>query len=229
MVQPTVNAYTASEPGVLTKSLSEMNNFVSYDGREKQDSPTGAAYNYDGRINVTHVTPEALKNRPAYSPESSLGTHSAGGTPRQSHHSTRKRTFSSDNERSGRKKAHTQVPNPPFEATLNLRPEQYRVITPHSNSSLVAGQEGDEYTYNIVPLTFAERKRLSDTLFWLSKSIPTVTLDVAGLLRHARETNQWDLAVAELLAQVVVSIHCSEVDHTLEGLKQYLFDIGVSC
>jgi hypothetical protein len=80
-----------------------------------------------------------------------------------------------------------------------------------------------------MPLTFTERKRLSDTLFFLSKEIPALTRDAAEILRAAREKDEWDLALAEVLTQVVVGLYCGEGDHRLDGLQQYLLGIGISC
>ena len=51
----------------------------------------------------------------------------------------------------------------------------------------------------------------------------------AVVLREAREKDDWDQAVAELLTQVVVGLYCGEGDYRLEGLQQYLLTIGVSC
>jgi len=55
-----------------------------------------------------------------------------------------------------------------------------------------------------------------------------VTADIAALLRMAREKNDWDVAVSEVLTQVVVCLHCAEGDYQLEGLRQYLLKIGIS-
>jgi hypothetical protein len=89
--------------------------------------------------------------------------------------------------------------------------------------------QANEYEYPPVPLTFKERKRLSDTLFFLSKEIPTMATDVAASLRGARKKEEWDLAVAELLTQVVVGVYCGEGDHRLDGLHHFLLGIGISC
>ena len=119
---------------------------------------------------------------------------------------------------------------------LALRPEHYRAVTPrtpHRNSSAKINERDDNkeensFEYPHVPLTFLGRKRLTDTLFYLSRSIPSVTGDVASLLRMARERDEWDLAVAEVLTQVVICIHCSEGDYRLDGLRKYLLKIGIS-
>jgi hypothetical protein len=106
-----------------------------------------------------------------------------------------------------------------------LLPEQFRAVTPLSK------EKGNKtsYQYPPIPLTFAERKRLSDTLFCLSKEIPYMMNECANILRAARGNNDWDLAVAELLTQIVVGLYCSEGDIRLEGLQKYLLALGISC
>ena len=119
---------------------------------------------------------------------------------------------------------------------LALRPEHYRAVTPRApfrNGSAAKVDDRDDkeeesFEYPHIPLTFLGRKRLTDTLFYLSQSIPSVTADVASLLRMARERDEWDLAVAEVLTQVVVCIHCSDGDYRLNGLKSYLLKIGIA-
>jgi hypothetical protein len=135
-----------------------------------------------------------------------------------------------------------------FAETLTLRPEHYRAVTsPKKNGSrkksgdsgssssssssgmmMMMMDEAEGFEYPPIPVSFQGRKRLSDTLFYLSKSIPSITTDVASLLRTAREREDWDLAVAEILTQVVVALHCAEGDHRLDGLRQYLLNLGIS-
>jgi hypothetical protein len=130
-------------------------------------------------------------------------------------------------------------PAPIFVASVLLRPEHYRAVTPFKPSASgpneppdsananAAAEEG--YRYPVIPLTFAERKRLSDSLFYLSQGLPTATEDCARLLREARTAGEWDLAVAELLTQVVVGLYCGEGDTCLDGLQTYLLGLGVAC
>jgi hypothetical protein len=207
MVYPAVNAYTASEPGILTKALVEMNNFVSYDDSSEYRQPPLAG--------IPHITPETKARMLHYSPESSLSTHS-DPSPHRSF--TRKRgvpNVATPPSTLPRGRAPYHVPH-----TLTLRPEHYRAVT---------SQEQEDYQYPHVPLSFQERKRLSDTLFYLAKEIPTMTAQVGPLLRLAREHDDWDLAVAQILTQLVVALYCAEGDATLEGLHRYLLRIGISC
>lgn len=208
MVLPVVNAFTANEPGILTKPLSEMNNFVMYDC---DNQPASSDHFH-------HVTPEAKARTVHQSPESAVSVHS--------------RNDPSPNR--GQKRGYSQVDaaTPPSSGTpgvvaktLTLRPEHYRAVTPrHKDKTLESG----DYQYPHVPLTFHERKRLSDTLFSLSREIPGITAQVGSLLRMARETDDWDLAVSEVLTQIVVALYCGEGDHRLDGLQQYLLGIGIS-
>jgi hypothetical protein len=227
MVYPAINAFTASEPGMLTKSLSEMNNFVSYD--LKPDSAQTKLQH--------HVTPESNKSRDkVFSPQSSLSTTESSSMgpfgnnrkklmynwyPHQAptRVSSDKRTIYHQNEY-----ATANRPNKkPFVRSLTLRPEHYRAVTPRSK------EKESSYSYPNVPLTFRERKQLSDSLFFLSKEIPSMTIHVASLLRIAREKDEWDLSVAELLTQIIVGVFCREGDHQLDGLRDYLLHLGISC
>lgn len=112
-----------------------------------------------------------------------------------------------------------------FASTVSLGPQHYRAVS----EPTVSPEEVSSYQYPAIPLTFGERKRLSDTLFHLSKDMPSMTADCAHLLREARKNDEWDLAVAELLTQVIVSLYCGEGDACLDGLQQYLLLLGISC
>lgn len=122
----------------------------------------------------------------------------------------------------------------PFMASFNLRSEHYRAATPQSNDDTrekleTTASTTTAYQYPSIHLTFGERKRLSDTLFFLSKEVPGMTTDCAIALHEARKYNEWDLAMAELLTQVVVSLYCAEGDTRLDGLHRYLLALGISC
>lgn len=214
------------EPGVFAKSLSEMNNFVSYESSSKNTSEC---------VQQPHVTPET-KARDLHSSESSLSTAesidrapnrsrpSYNGYPRQSSISqvaARRKRTNSQMCQEGNDNPHKKN----FVKTLTLRPEHFRAVTPRSKDK----HDSAEFQYPHVALTFRERKRLSDTLFFLSKEIPNTTIPVASLLRAARDKNEWDLSVAELLTQIVVGLYCREGDHELDGLQDYLMRLGVSC
>jgi hypothetical protein len=111
-----------------------------------------------------------------------------------------------------------------FVDAIELKPEQFRIISPTSSASRYGS-----YTYPSLPLPYAQRKRLSDNLFALSKEVPQLTDECALVLREAREKDMWDLAVAELMTQVVIIIHCGDADTRMEGLRQYLLTMGIAC
>eukprot|EP00980_Cylindrotheca_fusiformis_P004727 scaffold1004_cov105-Cylindrotheca_fusiformis.AAC.10 len=222
-----VNAYTASEPGVFAKPLSEMNNFVSYDSAQNNAAEFTPQ---------PHVTPET-KARDIHSSQSSLSTTESvdGGNAtskaRPSSHGYPRQA--SAQVAGARKRTHSQMYQNGYEdprskifvKPLALRPEHFRAVTPIPKDK----RDGSEFQYPPVTLTFRERKRLSDTLFFLSKEIPNMTMPVATSLRVAREKNEWDLSVAELLTQIVVGLYCREGDHRLDGLQDYLIRLGISC
>lgn len=228
MVQPVPTSFTAHEPGELTPALSEMNNFVSYDSADCSYGSTGHAPAAHSPlygppfISKAHasVTPDGRRTV-LLSPQSSLSTN--GHTPE-----TSPKNRPGDNPR---KRSHSGMDPKVSSATVPsamvnsvpLRPEQYRAVTPGKMQ-----MEGS-FTYPAVPIPLAERRRLSDTLFVLSKRIPPITEECSIILNDARGKGMWDLAVAELLTQVVTGLFCMEGDRRLEGLHRYLLGHGISC
>jgi hypothetical protein len=201
MVYPAINSFTAAEPGTIALPLCKMNNFVSYDS-DQTNIPE-----YAVACPVLQSNPSAITDGRAFfnSPQSSLSNHSDGASP-------------------GLEASHPDWSQPPrsvFVDSVTLTSEQYRAVTQESTPG--------SYDYPAIPLTYSERKRLGDTLFELSKEIPTATGDCAALLRQARTRNEWDLAVAELLTQILVGLYCAEGDARLDGLQQYLLGLGISC
>lgn len=252
MVDPTVHAYTSAEPGVLTPTLSDMNNFVSYVGDDDDDdgirngtvdadadvfdSETAARDDQVRPPTTSKVTPDnvkagSLQNSPDTSTLSTA--YSLCPPPGEARvsklrdHDGGIRRYGSRGR--GAKMGDSRTTRPLPTSTLSLRPEHYRAVSFELTYSKSKGAEmNGDYTYQHVPLTFQGRKRLSDTLFFLSKDIPNVLSDVASLLRVAREQDDWDLAVAEILTQVVVGLFCTEGDYQLDGLRTYLLNIGIS-
>jgi hypothetical protein len=111
-----------------------------------------------------------------------------------------------------------------FVESVELKPEQFRIVS----QSKAVNAEG-AFTYAPLPLPYAQRKRLSDNLFSLSKEVSQLTDECAAVLREAREKDLWDLAVAELMTQVVVVVHCNGADSRFDGLRRYLLTLGISC
>ena len=120
-----------------------------------------------------------------------------------------------------------------FADNLALRPEHYRAVTmpkrsSRGRSSKEEAEKETGYDYPATLVSFEGRKRLSDTLYYLTKNIPSISTEVTSLLGKAREKEEWDLAVAQLLTQMIVALHCAEGDHRLEGLRRYLLNIGIA-
>lgn len=115
-----------------------------------------------------------------------------------------------------------------FVEGVDLKPEQYRIVTENHQRSKPAARNG-AFIYPSLPLPYGQRKSLSDNLFALSKEKAHLTDECAVVLREAREKDMWDLAVAELMTQVVVALHCQEDDFKFDGLRQYLLTLGIAC
>ena len=205
-----------------------------------------------GATGAHNVTPETLRSSTQNSPGSvslSTGSGTPQRTPFRTPRSAKRKSRATPNAnlsggvamsqrvgsgsspgRSGglRKRQHSQMSDDQstdllFVDAVDLRPEQFRIITPTKHT------RADAYTYPALPLPYAQRKRLSDNLFALSKEIPQLTDECAVVLREAREKDMWDLAVAELMTQVVIVIHCHDGDTRFEGLRQYLLTLGIAC
>lgn len=252
MVYPAVNAFTSDEPGMLAPALTEMNNFIS-SGSESVSSPdnspgrpspgrrSGSRNTTPARSGASNVTPDSKSNSPGShagsTPSSTPKRSTPFRTPRSSKRKGRGGTSSNANTpgsqhtppgSSTRKRSHAQISEGDptndllFVEAVELKPEQFRMITPTKNRS-------GAYTYPSLPLPYAQRKRLSDNLFALSKEVPQLTDECAVVLREAREKDMWDVAVAELMTQVIIVIHCHEADTRMEGLRQYLLTLGIAC
>lgn len=246
MVFPAVNSYTAAEPGTVAEPLTKMNNFVSYDSDQTSPHPQseGSGVHHNSGINgyPSSITYASMKGDDFYhSPQSSLSAPSSEDPlPHQSSDSAKSQSTSAG------KRSHCQMisvssyesssnhpsqQRSPFVESVSLRAEHYRAVTPMSLKHTGTGPTtaSSAYQYSPIPLTFQERKRLSDTLFHLARQNGCMMQDCATVLREARQKFEWDLAVAELLTQVVVGLYCGENDMRLDGLQQYLLAIGISC
>jgi len=118
-----------------------------------------------------------------------------------------------------------------FVKPMDLRPEQFRAVTPRTIASRT-GSTSDppgKYCYPQLPLPYKQRKGLSDNLFSLSKDVLNLTDECAVVLKEAREKDTWDLAVSELMTQVIIVLHCPLGDSGFEGLRSYLMTLGIAC
>ena len=250
MVYPALNAFTASEPGSLAPALAEMNNFISGGDSVSSDSASPSRPSPERVRRMNHggappgtaqqVTPESLRGGNPRGANSPINTPQRSRTPVSSsrirpgldmhrHHMGGPPPGASPSSR-GKKRGHGQLSGVDeqgdllFVEAIDLKPEQFRIVTA---SKIVSSPEA--FTYPSLPLPYAQRKRLSDNLFSLSKEVPQLTDECAAVLREAREKDMWDLAVAELMTQVVVVVHCHDGDSRFEGLRRYLMTLGISC
>ena len=253
MVKPAVNAFTAAEPGQLAPDLKEMNNMAISAAEVAAENNPGGMDNIpssrptpdrssirgsvgqiegDVTTSAAQVTPESMRsgNPNVLSPggRSRIGTPSTSsrrggrsGTPNSTPRNNKKRSHARMNN-SGSGNTETDLL---FVEEMELKSEQFRTVTPSKSIA----ENPDAFTYPALPLPYAQRKRLSDNLFSLSKEIPQLTDECAAVLREARERDLWDLAVAELMTQVVVVVHCHEGDNCFEGLRRYLLTLGFTC
>jgi hypothetical protein len=243
MVYPAVNAFISTEPGVLAPALSEMNNFIgcgdsvsSTENSPNRPTPDRLLGLNGGAVgpNSAQVTPESLRTgRGPNSPISASATPQRNRTPgsmsRRGVRSHNRYTNGSSPGSTRKKRPHSQITGDEqgdilFVEATDLKPEQFRIATQSKTLS-----KPGSYTYPALPLPYAQRKRLSDNLFSLSKEIPELTDECAAVLREAREKDMWDLAVSELMTQVVIIVHCTDGDTRFEGLRRYLLTLGVSC
>eukprot|EP00986_Skeletonema_menzelii_P003676 scaffold1172_cov144-Skeletonema_menzelii.AAC.1 len=205
-VYPAVNAYTADEPGSFTCALSEMNNFIT----SSSNGICGVASSEEVARDFTnlpaHIQVTTSKSMKPYLRKSILS-----GAPKC--HQQRGRE---------EEESHNYSTDLIFQPSMEITNDQYLNV-----ESLPTDRD---YTYPAVPLTFGQRKSMSDALLSISKSVPELTRACAFILKDARKKNQWDQAVAELMAQVLCILKCSSSkDYSLEGLKQYLLEFGISC
>ena len=218
MVYPAVNAFTAAEPGIIAPSLADMNNFVDIkDGLLGSDTP-------QSRPTPERTTRPALASPKQVSPDSLRASPAPNGSPTL-------QVLSDEKEKRGTKRPHSAMNSPTedqgdllFVESMELKPQQFITVSPTSTLS-----SPDAFTYATLPLPYAQRKRLSDNLFSLSNEVPHLTDECAVVLREAREKDMWDLAVAELITQVLVVTRCGGGDNRFEGLAQYLLTLGISC
>jgi hypothetical protein len=212
MVYPSVNAHVADEPGRLSSALCEMNNFISMknNGSFSESYDMFMEDNSGGATAVVVRAPRQCVAKGSIVRQKSLIA------------STTITCSTTDRERNVEDSTTDLLFQPKMEITV----DQYRSITPRDTSAT----SHRDYTYPQVPLTFNQRKSSSDVLFSLSKLVPKLTEECALVLTEARKRDQWDLAVAELMTQVLCVLHCSpSKDYTLEGLKRYLLMLGIVC
>lgn len=244
---PAVNAFNSDEPGRLAPSLLEMNNFVCEPGDGSPDRQSSSS--------ISSATPNSLRSKgspPGVSSPSTYSTpfRSETGALVKTRLSTPFGTYSGTPPRHvengitqcrldrtvPRKRHIGEVSRSSsgeellFVKPMEIRPEQYRAVTPRNISSRGgASDPPGNYCYPQLPLPYKQRKSLSDNLFSLSKEVLHLTDECAIVLKEAREKDMWDLAVSELMTQVITVLHCPVDDSGFEGLKSYLLALGIAC
>lgn len=229
MCYPAVNAYSSAEPGRIAPALNDANNVTGgIDGESPLDNSSPRTSMGPGGVH--NVTPESMRsshNR-ANSPSSNMS-----GTPDSVNRRQEYRAgYFSPHRRQMRRGEYSKMrgfgtelaSHPLFREPMKMMREQFRTVSSPKNNF-----KNGTFTYPSLPLTYSQRKRLSDSLFAMSKEVPGLTDECAVVLREGRQKQKWDLAVAELLTQVVITVHCRDGDNTLEGLRQYLLTLGIAC
>ncbi len=222
MSYPALNAFESSEPGKLAPSLIEMNNFFHTEENQNDmlqsiTSTTTSGLEGDSFISLHNLTPKKknpTNKRPCISETETdyLRTLKC---------KKRKITIQSSFVR---KASDIFSEDKLLLEKAEIKSEQYRVVSATSTFS-----SDKSYVYPTVPLTYAQRRCMSDSLFNLCKERQGLIDECSYVLCEAKETDDWDLAVAELITQVIVVLHCPIGDKMLEGLRRYLMAMGISC
>lgn len=233
MVYPSANAHVADEPGRLAPALCEMNNFISIRSSASFGS-TVPTNEMDKKQKTATKTLDANKTSEKVKDFTVNSINEVNPFRRTSILAVPTVVCGviddkrSDEEEGREDKAQDQYfpPSLLFQPKMEITIDQYRTFTPRRTSS--ASSSRRDYTYPQVPLTFSQRKSMSDTLFSLSRLVPKLTEECAIVLTEARRRDQWDLAVAELMTQVICVLHCGpSKDYLLGGLRQYLMGLGI--
>lgn len=227
MSYPALNSFECSEPGKLAPSLVEMNNFFIYDEGNQLDTPEhflsspSKTVKTDSFAKAVHtVTPDAHLSKVDYSTE--INDTKSDGYVQRLRSKKRKITIQSSFVQKGSDKYSNDYL---LLSKVDMKPEQNRVISSNHSFSATYGS----YTYPTLPLTYSQRRCMSDSLFNLSKTRFGLTDECSAVLQEAQRNDSWDLAVAELITQLLVVLYCPMGDKTLEGLHRYLLSFGISC
>jgi len=227
-VHSAINSFSAAEPGLLAPPLTEMNNFLRDDAlpeitpaRPKRVSPPDVQIHKPKptvQRSAPHVTPEQM--RPSKSPPRYGYPYASPAHMMLSPVRNIRRINILSPEKNGARIPPSHRTDNVFIKSVPLRTEQFCSVLTRTLS---------HFEYPTIPLPYMQRKSLSDNLFELSKELPVLKEECAIMLRQAREEDMWDVAVAELLTQVIVAIHCPAEDKRLEGLSRYLNSMGFAC
>jgi len=226
MIYPALNAFECPEPGELTQPLIEMNNFFDLFEDNQNDmlesvtsSPT-RSLDCDSFINLNNIKPSnnSTKKRPY--PE----VNDSAGTPEIDYLLTLRSKRRKITIRSSFVQKDVLSEDTLLLEKVEMKPEQFRVVSTRDNFS-----SDKPYIYPTLPLTYTQRRCMSDSLYNLCKERKGLMDECSNVLCEAKKTDNWDLAVAELITQVLIILYCPVGDRLLEGLRKYLMSMGVSC
>lgn len=218
MSYPALNAFQSQELGHLAPALSEMNNFTDL---ENDDDFTDGPTRPDDCVSANTFTETQPKPKRLF--DSISGVNSLSSTNSSQKISTKRRKTRIPNGEKVEKIDKYEGDDKLFHPVMDIKPEQYRLVSVRATNQL-----GD-FKYPTLPLSFHQRKNASEELFGLCQEVAGLSEECAEVLQVARESNSWDLAVAELLTQILVMMHCPLGDESLEGLRRHLETLGFSC
>ena len=218
MAYPSANAYAANEPGMVAPSLCEMNNFVLLGS---QSFDISHSFSFDASVKISQNALTSAFERRGILIESSTISKKVSKEMMCKYRQTK------PNVAPGRPVVENKESDLLFQPTMEITQEQHRLVRPRA----VTSSKKPPYTYPPVPISYSQRESMSDRLFKLSKNIPGLAKECKVVLDEARKSGgDWDLAVAELMTQVVCVVCCSSCnDFRLDGLSSYLLQLGISC
>eukprot|EP00956_Cyclotella_meneghiniana_P005859 scaffold7663_cov68-Cyclotella_meneghiniana.AAC.8 len=226
MAYPSANAHDADEPGEVAPSLCEMNNFVLLGSQSFADMSFNNSYSFDASGNISKdALVSAFERKGSIMIDSTKGPVNNLSKTMVCKYRQNEPNVTPNNPVD--EKTEKKESNLLFQPQMEIKPEQYRLVRPYS----VKSSKRAPYSYPSMPMSYSQRESMSDKLFQLSKKVPGLTKECKAVLDEVRsEDDDWDLAVAELMTQVVCVVCCSQFDDVrLEGLSSYLLQLGISC
>jgi hypothetical protein len=222
MAYPSANAFAADEPGVMAPSLCEMNNFVLLGS---QSFDISHSFSFDTSIKISQNALTSAFERRGIRIESKMPVKHVNKAMLCKYRLNEPNVTSEDQVKSSAANNESDLL---FQPTMEITQEQYRLVI----ASSMGTAKKAPYTYPPVPLSYSQRESMSDKLFQLSTKIPGLAKECKIVLNEVRQGGgaDWDLAVAELMTQVVCIVCCGQSnDFRLDGLSSYLLQLGISC
>lgn len=213
MAYPSLNAFECEEPGRLAPTLSEMNNFTDLIDVAEEECANAKLQN----MGIGSESETSDQKQPKSNCNANRTVNENCSLPLGS----KRKLFSvSDNEKSD------LVRDELFLNKTALRVEQYRTVNDITQDDDTVTEK--RFRYPTVPLTMAHRTSMSKFLFDLCQQTDCLTEICTEVLSKTRETESWDLVIAELITQALVIMHCPPNDQKLDGLRDFLLTIGIS-